>query len=293
MIYEEMRLSPAGDRHVLAALGDDTSLEANFLVLNLAAALDEARVDGVVDVIPSYNSLLIQYDFGAIQYSDLYGVLADLRKSLPSVADIEIRSRLVDIPVHYLNSWTKDCIDDYRNRIRAREYDPEFLARVNGLNTVEEMVARHSGCEHWVVTVSSFPGLPALRALDPRCVLIAPKYNPPRTWTPVGAIGVGGASTSIYTIPSPGGYNLIGRTPTPVWQPSQRLAAFKDHPILLRAGDRVRFIPIGRAQYDEIEAAVSEARYSYRIKSGVFSMKEYRNRFPQRSIEVEANEANR
>ena len=276
MIYSELEISPAGDRHLLATLGDDASLEANFITLHFTAELDKLAIVGLTDLIPSYNSILIQYDFNLLDFYDLCGELIRIYNALPSSSELEIASRLVTIPVLYFDPWTKDCIDDYRIKVAEREYDPLFVARVNNLRSPEEVVARHSGGEHWVVTVSSFPGLPILRPLDPRCGLLSPKYNPPRMWTPVGAIGVGGTSTSIYTIPSPGGYNLIGRTPIPVWDPSQALSAFKDNAILLRASDRVRFAPISREQYDDIDNSVREGSYAYAIQPGMFSVKSYR-----------------
>lgn len=275
MIHDQLQVSPAGDRHVLATLGDDTSLEVNFLALAFVTALEAAEAGAITDIVPSYNSVLIQYDFARIGYADLCRMLAKIRQGLPEVGNTSIQSRVVTLPVLYADPWTRECIDDYRAKVAKREYDPEFVARANNLASVEEMVARHSGCEHWVVTVSSFPGLPILRPLDPRCVLVSPKYNPPRTWTPVGSIGVGGTSTSIYTIPSPGGYNLIGRTPVPVWDPAQRLPAFKDGAILLRAADRVRFAPISNDEYDRVAASVANGCYEYDIVPGTFSVRDY------------------
>jgi urea carboxylase len=278
MIYSELDVSPAGDRHVLATLGDDASLESNFVTLSFTAAIDKAAIEGLTDLVPSYNSVLVQYDFNRLTYADLCIELTKIYDTIPSVAELEIESRLVTIPVFYLDPWTKECIDDYRIRIAEREYDPAFVARTNRLSGPEEVVARHSGCEQWVVTVSSFPGLPILRPLDPACELLSPKYNPPRTWTPVGAIGVGGTSTSIYTIPSPGGYNLIGRTPIPVWDPVRSLPAFKDSAILLRASDRVRFAPISREEYNDILEDVRAGLYLYSIEPGVFSVRAHRTK---------------
>ena len=277
MIYSELDVSPAGDRHLFVTIGDDASLEGNFVTLSFTAALDKAAINGLTDLVPSYNSVLVQYDFNRLSYADLCVELAKVYQTLPSGAELEIESRLVTIPVLYLDPWTKECIDDYRTRIAKRDYDPAFVAHVNHLSGPEGVVARHSGCEQWVVTVSSFPGLPILRPLDPACVLLSPKYNPPRTWTPVGAIGVGGTSTSIYTIPSPGGYNLIGRTPTPVWDASRSLPAFKDSAILLRASDRVRFVPISREEYDDIREQVRAGSYAYSIAPGVFSTRALRS----------------
>lgn len=277
MIYDQVRLALAGDRHVLAMLGDDASLETNFKVLSLTTALDEARIAGVTDLVSSYNSILVQYDYAKLSHAELCREIVRLSQALPAVDDIVLPSRLVIIPVFYLDPWTKACIEDYRSKVASREYDPTFVARVNGLSGADAVVVRHSGCEHWVVTVSSFPGLPILRPLDPKCAMPSLKYNPPRTWTPVGAIGVGGTSTSIYTIPSPGGYNLIGRTPVPVWDPAQSLPAFQDSAILLRAADRVRFVPIGRDEYDHHEAAVQAGTYEYEIHPGTFAVRQHRD----------------
>ena len=69
----------------------------------------------------------------------------------------------------------------------------------------------HSGTEYWVASLGFWPGLPFMMALDPRCVLTAPKYNPPRTWTPQGTVGMGGASTAIYPVATPGGYQIFAR----------------------------------------------------------------------------------
>ncbi len=276
MILDHLKISPAGDRHVLAQLGDDASIDANFLSLSLATLIDETRIKGVTDLIPSYNSILIQYDFEILTHADLVKELHGLHALLSPVSDMVIQSRRVRIPVYYGDPWTRACIEDYCAKVVPREYDPTFVARVNGLESAEEVYTRHSGCEQWVVTVSSFPGLPILRALDPRCEVLSPKYNPPRTWTPIGAIGVGGTSTSIYTIPSPGGYNLLGRTPVPVWEPRQRQPALRESPILLKAADRVQFISIGREEYDDLRAAVAEGRYVHEIEPGSFSVRRYR-----------------
>lgn len=274
MIYDELRLSPAGDRHVLVSLGDDASMEVNFLAQAFSKELSQ-HVKFITDQIPSYNSILVQYDYTQIGYSKLCRQLVELYNALPPLSALEIPSRIATIPVHYLDPWTKECIDEYRQKIVQREYDPEFVARVNGLASVEEVVARHAGTQHWVVTVSSLPGLPLLRPLDPNCTLICPKYTTPRTWTPVGAIGVGGTSTAIYTIRNPGGYNLLGRTPTPVWEPMQRSPSFRESAILLRPSDRVQFRPVNLNEYREIEEMVAQGTYVHDIQPGVFSVAEY------------------
>ena len=277
VIYDEPLFAAAGDQYLFVQFGDDASIDLNFMALGLTAAIHADGPEGVVDTNPSYNSLIVEYDCDQISYGDLKTELAALIAALGSVENLELDSRLAYLPVMYLDPWTKACIADYCEKIAPREYDPEFVARLNGLEDGRQLARVHSGTEHWVVAVCSTPGLPLLRALDPRCAITSPKYNPPRTWTALGAIGVGGLSTSIYTTPGPGGYNLIGRTPVPLWEAEQRLPVFRDSVVLLRAADRVKFVPIGREEYDYIEARVAAGTYEFNLAGyQKFSVRAYK-----------------
>ena len=265
MRFDEAKFLPGGDHFILVQFGDDGSIDLNFLALGLTAALKADQTRGVVDTNPSYNSLVVEYDSDKISYADLQAELERLIGGLGSVEELELDSRLAYLPVMYLDPWTRECVTDYSERITPREYDPDFVARENGFEDTKQLARVHSGTEHWVVAVCSTPGLPLLRALDPRCAITSPKYNPPRTWTTLGAIGVGGLSTSIYTTPGPGGYNLIGRTPVPLWDPQQRHPIFKDRVVLLDTADRVKFVPIDAEEFDYIEARVADGSYEFNI----------------------------
>ena len=265
MRFETPKFLPGGDHFILVQFGDDGSIDLNFLALGLTAALKADQTRGVVDTNPSYNSLVVEYDCDEISYGDLQSELERLIGGLGSVEELELDSRLAYLPVMYLDPWTRDCVADYSEKITPRDDDPDFVARENGFEDAKQLARVHSGTEHWVVAVCSTPGLPLLRALDPRCAITSPKYNPPRTWTTLGAIGVGGLSTSIYTTPGPGGYNLIGRTPVPLWDPQQRHPIFKDRVVLLDAADRVKFVTIGEAEFEYIEARVADGSYEFNI----------------------------
>ena len=122
----------------------------------------------------------------------------------------------------------------------------------------------------------SWPGLCSLLALNPTARIIAPKYNPPRTQTPKGAVGLGGALTCIYPDATPGGYQLIGHTPAPTYDGAQRLPDFTDSLALFRAGDRVRFKPVELDEYSDIEARVAEGTFRHDIVDyQVFSVDRY------------------
>ena len=275
-VYDEPEFHPAGDAFLYVEFGREMSLKLNFMAQGLTAAILESGLDGILDVAPCYASLLVQYDCDAISYGDLTRELTGLVEALGPSGELVLDSRLVYIPVYYLDPWTRECIDDYRANIADREYDPDYIARINGLADAAAMVRMHAGSEWWIAAIGSWPGLPFAMALDPRCHLTAPKYNPPRTWTPQGTIGLGGSSTAVYSVESPGGYEIIGRTPVPIFDPEPRLASFSDGEVLLRAGDRMKFEPIGAEEYEHVAARVAEGSYVHNIVSyQKFSVNDY------------------
>ena len=277
MKFERPQCSPGGANYLLVKFGDDMSLALNFLALGLDKALAESGNSYIIDTVACYNSLLIEYDYNKISLTDLERDVLSVAEGLGKSDSLVISSRLVYLPVMYLDPWTRSCQDEYFKMIQeTREYDADFIARINGLSDARQLVRVHSGSEYWAVTVGGLPGLPLLRPLDPRCRLSAPKYNPPRTWTTLGAVALGGASSALYTIPAPGGYRIFGRTPVPVWDAKRRLPAFKDSIVLLDPADRVRFVPIEQEEYEAIERQVEEGTYVHNsIDYQAFSVKEY------------------
>ena len=200
-----------------------------------------------------------------------------LHGSAGAADELELDSRLFYVPILYFDPWTEACVNDYRAKVADKVQDPELLCQLNSLSGRAELKRVHSGTEYWVAALGFWPGLCSLMPLDPRHRLIAPKYNPPRTWTPKGTIGHGGAITCIYPDQTPGGYQIFARTPMPIWDREQRLAAFKDSLALFKAGDRVRFVPIDREEWDEIDAKVSEGTYRHpNVDYQKFSIGRYR-----------------
>lgn len=263
MIYEQPRCFPGGDRYVEVELGDEMSFELNFRVHGLTAAIRAAAVKGVIELIPELASLQISYDPDLIDYDDLVREIGALSQGMSSEGVIELESRLFNVPALYFDPWTAGCIDDYRAKVSEKTPDPDYLCEINGLSSRREFMRVHSGTEYWVAALGFWPGLCSLMPLDPAHRLIAPKYNPPRTWTPSGALGIGGGLTCIYPDNTPGGYQLFGRTPMPIWDRRQRLAAFKDDLALFRPGDRVKFVPIDQEEWDYCEARVQDGSYRH------------------------------
>ena len=245
-------------------LGNEMSFDLNFAAHSFSAAIRKAGLKGFVELVTELASVQVSYDPNFISYEDLISELRALYLGLGDTGKIELDSRIYHVPVLYFDPWTKECIDDYRANVGVKEEDdPDYLVRLNGLRDRADLRRTHSGTDYWVAALGFWPGLCSLMPLDPRCRLVAPKYNPPRMWTPKGTIGLGGAVSCIYPDRTPGGYQIFARTPMPTWDPEQRLAAFRDSLALIKAGDRVRFVPIDREEYDYIESKVEDGTYQH------------------------------
>ena len=271
MIYETLRYRFAGERHLLIEQGDKINLTVNFKTILLAQMLlksPEIGPDGIgaiVDAVPSFSTVLVQYDPTVISTQGLIRLCEHCVHQLDSRHMLELPSRLIEIPVHYQDRWTRECFEQYCKTIKPIESNPEWVARLNGLGSIGELIDYHTAPEWWVGAVGFLVGLPTLMPLDPTCQLQAPKYDPPRTWTPKGTIGVASGLTTIYPIEAPDGYQMLGRTPVAIFDPQARSAPFRDTPFLFRIGDRVKFRAIDETEFEAIERQISEGRYQYQI----------------------------
>lgn len=278
MIYPEAKFSPGGDRYILVEFGNEMNLELNFLGQGLGAVIKQSTIKGVIETAPAFASILVHYDPDLIGYHALVRELSSLINGLGSIEEIELPSRLFYLPCCYLDPWTRECVEDYQEKIHAKQSDPELVAELNDLSGVDELVRVHSGTEYWVASLGFWPGLPFMMPLDPRCRLTAPKYNPPRTWTPKGAVGMGGASTAIYPVSTPGGYQIFGRTPVPIWDTQASFPEFEQSICLFKPGDRVKFVPISEQEFIDIEKRVADKSYVYNVVDyQKFSVSQYKN----------------
>ena len=254
MIYESIRYLYSGDQFLTIEIGDEMSLRANFRVIGIDKAIKEARIDGVIETLPGWRSMLLHYDSLKIRTAD---VISEIKKVLADVAEInEVPSRLIELPVKYKGKWGPDI---------------GIVAEQNGI-TEDEVVRIHSETIHWVGMVGFTPGSPQLMQLKPAQLLSVPKYKSPRLYTPQGTIGLGGSLTAIYPVPSPGGYQMIGLCPVPVYDRFQSLEAFEASPVLLRIGDRIQFISVDAEEFDSIRQQVWECNYRFNIKEGIYSL---------------------
>jgi len=249
VIYPETRYLFSGDQYLTVEIGDDMTLESNFKVLGLDLAIKAAKIPGLEETLPGWRSILVHFDSLVI---DVDALVAALREAEESAAGAEaVPSRLIELPVLYGGRYGPDL---------------PYVAEANGLRSPEEAAARHAAALHWVGMVGFTPGSPQLKFLDETKRMSVPKYTRPRLYTPEGCIGLGGSITAIYPVVSPGGYQMIGLTPVPIYDRFQSLPDFEESPILLRLGDRVRFVPLTLEECDLIRQQVRECTYRISIK---------------------------
>jgi len=277
-IYDIPKFLPAGDKYMLIEFGNVMNLELNFTAQNLAKAIKDHNVKGVYETSPCFASMIVHYEPDVIKFNDLKNELKSLIKSLGPSDEIEINSRIFSFPTVYLDKWTKECIEDYSNKIAKKKPDPELITELNDLENIDQFVRVHSSTEYWVAAIGFWPGLPFMMALDPRCKLTVPKYNPPRTWTPKGSVGMGGASTCIYPDKLPGGYQIFGIIPVPIWDTKKSFSVFENNICLFQPGDRVKFVPTSYEEFDHVTNKIKEGTYNYNIiEYQKFSVKNYKN----------------
>ena len=211
---------------MLVELGDEISPETNARVHSLAQAIGEAGVDGVVDLIPAYDSLLVQYDARAVSTVDLQAQIVELDSGRVESA---AGGRVVELPVLY-----------------GGEHGPDIdrVAEHAGM-PVDDVIGLHSGTDYLVYMLGFTPGFPYLGGLDER--LATPRVATPRLEIPGGSVGIAEAQTGVYPLTSPGGWNIIGRTPLSLFDPT------REPPSLLAPGDLVRFVPLdGPEEYARV-----------------------------------------
>jgi allophanate hydrolase subunit 1 len=184
------------------------------------------------------------------------------------------------MPVAFDDSQSRAAVERYLHSIRKDAPNAEggtnidYVVRYNGLRDREELYETALGTEQWTAFIGFFPGLPFMFPLDPRDAIFVPKYNPTRTWTAEGALGIGGPCYAIYPVESAGGYQLIGRT-LPIYDVRARNAVFRENPLLLRAGDRVKFERVDEDELLRQFEAVHDDTYRYRIEDSPFDVGAY------------------
>jgi len=220
---ERPRMLPSGDTAITVEFGRDISDESNRRVLALDHALTRHAIDGIVETVPTYRSLLVHYDPDRIGFDALAVELASL--ALAPDDTEAAATRHWRIPVCYGGEHGID-LDD-------------VAAALN--TTPDDIVARHAGGAYRVAMIGFTPGWSYLSGLDPS--LAMPRRQAPRLHTPAGTISIGGIQTGIQCLPGPSGWHLIGRTPVRTYQ------LHREPVFLLEPGDTISFAAIDAAEF--------------------------------------------
>ena len=217
------RFLPAGDRGLVVEFENVLSLEVNARVRTLSLALESARLRGLIEVVPTYRSLGVEFDPLTTSCATLQAQIeAVLARMDP--ADLPA-PRLVELPTVYGGAYGPDL---------------PFVAAHAGVSEAE-VIRLHSQATYHVYMIGFSAGFAYLGGLPER--LHAPRLPTPRTRTPKGSVAIGGSQTGAYPADTPGGWRIIGRTPVELFDPR------REPPTPMLPGDQVRFVPIGEAAY--------------------------------------------
>ena len=206
-------IKAAGDSAILINFGDKISEEINKLVHSIARKIEEEKIEGIKEVVPTYTSIYVYYDPLFVNYEKLKFVLKNHLKEKPR----EERGKTVEIPVIYGGEYGPDI---------------EFVAKYNGLS-VDDVIDLHTKPLYRVYMLGFLPGFAYLGGLDEK--IATPRLKVPRLKVPAGSVGIAGKQTGWYAIDSPGGWRIIGRTPLRTFDPS------KEPPSIVIPGDYVKF----------------------------------------------------
>lgn len=229
-----VRCYPLGDAAVVLELGQAIDLATHRLIQALSQLLDQQSFAGLREYVPAFATLTVYYDPWALRHSEMlpYDQVASYLQSLLPAAQAAaaryVPGPLVEIPVCY-----------------GGEFGPDLhVVASHAQLAVEEVIALHTAPEYLVHMVGFAPGFPYIGGLDAR--LATPRRAQPRPLVPAGAVGIAGLQTGVYSLPTPGGWQLIGRTPLRLFD------ANRAQPSLLQAGDRLRFVPISATEFQRI-----------------------------------------
>jgi inhibitor of KinA len=221
-----LRYIPSGDSALIIKTGDDISEATNREVRKLLTRLEQEDIPGIVDFIPSYNELMICYDPLKCLYDDLIKRIHDLENDIEKISLKD--NPAIGIPVLY-----------------GGESGPD-LGVVAGHNNLseDEVIKIHSSGTYLVYMLGFTPGFCYLGGMDP-CIA-TPRRHDPRIRIAAGSVGIADNQTGIYPLESPGGWQLIGKTPLRLFD------QYRTPEFLIEAGDKIRFYPVGMEEFEKI-----------------------------------------
>jgi len=231
-----LKLLPLGDRALCIELGDSISEATNRRVHGLAREIRGLGVPGILEVVPTYRSLVVYYDPLRISYADLTSRLGELEGTTEEGETVA--PRLVEIPTLY-----------------GGEYGPDIgdVAEHNGISEAE-VIEIHAGTDYPIYMMGFLPGFPYLGGMSES--IATPRLETPRSAIPAGSVAIAGRQTGIYPIESPGGWRIIGRTPISLFDPG------REPPVEIEPGDYLRFVRVDESEYADVDARIRVGTYT-------------------------------
>ncbi|WP_324188528.1 urea carboxylase [Nocardia flavorosea] len=292
----EVKYLRGGDDNVLVEYGPmELDLGLRMRVHALGKRLDKAAIPGLIDITPGVRSLHLHFDADVIDQRTVVRLLGELEDDIPDTADLRVPSRHIELPLSFDDPAIAQAIERYRHGVRSEApwlpSNIEFIRRINGLDSVEEVRDIVFDAQYMVLGLGDvYLGAPLAVPLDPRHRLVTTKYNPARTWTPSDAVGIGGKYLCVYGMESPGGYQLIGRT-VPIWSGYRQRAPFETgKPWLFRFFDRISWYPVSAEELLDLRADMSAGRFEIRTSVGEFAMAEHLGFLAEHATDIAGTE---
>lgn len=234
-MYEKIKFFPSGDSGLILEVSNEISEDVNKKIRALSYCIDKKKLLEIIEIIPTYTSILIIYDSIKSSYKELVEKLKDLENSINNINLPP--AEVVHIPTLYHGEYGIDL---------------ENVAKHNGL-TPSEVIDIHSSTNYLVYMIGFTPGFPYLGGMPKK--IATPRLKVPREKISGGSVGIAGSQTGIYPIDSPGGWQIIGRTPLNLFDPKRSPS------VLLKAGQYLKFEPINEEEYHTICKEIIENRY--------------------------------
>ena len=226
-------ISPVGDRAISIDFGQVIDPKINRHIRQTIERIKELQLEGIIELVPTYCALLVEYDAMLYSYSDICNIIEPTLEEGMTDTTNELVT-VVEVPTVYGGEFGPDL---------------SFVATHNHLSE-DEVVSIHSGTDYLVYMLGFIPGFTYLGGMDSR--IATPRLSSPRTLIPAGSVGIAGEQTGTYPSDSPGGWQIIGRTPVTMYDMS------KAQVVLLNAGDYVRYVPIDESEFHRIKSLGSD-----------------------------------
>ena len=232
----DVRYLVSGDSAVCVEFGNEISPEINRKIRAFKIALEKEQIEGIVETVPTYRSLLVVYEPETVSFGELTKRFGEVMKHIGSVQIPP--PTVVEIPVLYGGEMGPDL---------------EFVAEHNHM-TPDEVIRLHTSEEYLIYMLGFIAGFPYLGGMNKK--IATQRLKSPRVKIVGGSVGIAGEQTGIYPVASPGGWQLIGRTPVKLYD------ADREKPVLLEAGQYIKFRPVTEEEYKEIEEQAAAGTYS-------------------------------